>query len=242
MNVYHREILKLIKKNSGKPTRHTFLNSYLGTGHPRYPMNNAAMRAIAKSVIRKNALDESDFLELMTSLIEGKSFTEKSIAGFLLDYAGKNLWKFEPVYFDRWLSYLEGWAEIDTLCTGKYSGTALVDQFTRWKKLLVQFSKSNSNAKRRASLVLCCVPLRKGRQDQILTTAFQNINRLQSEKDVLITKAISWVLRSAISYHRQEVKAFVDKHKNILPKIAVRETLTKLKTGKKTLAKRTAKK
>ncbi|MBI2314815.1 DNA alkylation repair protein [Candidatus Daviesbacteria bacterium] len=31
--------------------------------------------------------------------------------------------------------------------------------------------------------------------------AFENIDKLKAEKDVLITKAISWVLRSLIKNH-----------------------------------------
>ena len=238
MNAHHQEILRAIKKLSGKPTQHTFVDSYLGTTHTRYPMNNPTMRTIAKEFIKSHTLDEASLTELLSSLIEGKSFTEKSMAGFMLDYAGKRLWTFDPVYFDQWLNHLEGWAEIDTLCTGKYSGVAITGQSTKWKKLLTQFSKSNRIEKRRASLVFCCRPLSKQRDEQLLKITFQNIKRLQSEKEVLITKAISWVLRSAISYHKAEVNEFVNKNLNTLPKIAVRETLVKLKTGRKTKVKK----
>jgi 3-methyladenine DNA glycosylase AlkD len=237
MNTHHHEILRSIKKLSGKPTQHTFVDSYLGTTHTRYPMNNPTMRTIAKEFIKSHVLNESSFTELLSSLIEGKSFTEKSIAGFMLDYAGKRLWTFDPLYFDQWLNYLEGWAEIDTLCTGKYSAT-VSGQSGKWKKLLGAFSKSDRIEKRRASLVFCCRPLSKQRDEHLLKATFQNIKRLQPEKDVLITKAISWVLRSAIPYHKAEVKEFVNKNLNTLPKIAVRETLVKLETGRKTKLKK----
>lgn len=61
-----------------------------------------------------------------------------------------------------------------------------------------------------------------------------NIERLKHEKEILITKAISWVLRSAVTHHEQAVKRYVLANKDTLPKIAVRETLVKIKTGTKT--------
>lgn len=238
MNSHHQSLLKAIRTHSGKPTQHTFLNAYLGTAHPRYAINNPSMRIIAKTFIKEHVLEEGEFVDLMTSLIEGKSFTEKVMAGFLLDYAGKRLWKFDPTHFDRWLNHLQGWAEVDTLCTGKYSGVEIVEQFPKWKKLLVEFSKSSHIEKRRASLVLCCAPLRKQRHEELLQVAFQNCRRLQTEKDVLITKAISWVLRNAIKCHPIEVKEFLNQNQESLPKIAMRETLIKLKTGRKTKPKK----
>jgi len=58
---------------------------------------------------------------------------------------------------------------------------------------------------------------------------------LKSEKEVLITKAISWTLRSMVKLHRTPLKNYLAKNKQTLPAIAMRETLTKLQTGKKTL-------
>ncbi len=238
MNAYHAELLKSIKAKSGKRTKHTFLDNYLGTEHPRYPINNPKMRAITKSFMKSHSFEAHAFIDLLTSLIEGKSFTEKLIAGFLLDNAPKDLLKFDPIHFDHWLNYLQGWAEVDTLCAGKYSKTEILPQFSTWKKLLVQFSKSEMIEKRRASLVLCCAPLRKERNEPILKVTFQNILRVRHEKEVLITKAISWVLRNAVKHHKIEVRNFLEQYGNSLPRIAIRETWVKLKTGRKTKPKK----
>ena len=50
----------------------------------------------------------------------------------------------------------------------------------------------------------------------------------------MITKAISWLLRSMIRHYKNEVSDYVNAQADTLPKIAVRETLVKLKTGRKT--------
>lgn len=239
MHPYHQQILDQIIQKSGKATQHTFLDRYLGNSHPRYAINTPSLRAVAKSWMREHQseLSVKEFCLLISSLIEGESSTEKIAGTMLLDYAPRSLWQFDPSFFDQWLSHLQGWAEVDALCTGAYSASAIPENFTKWKKLLVTFSKNKMIEKRRASLVLLCSPLSKVNDTSLLEIAFKNINLLKSEKEILITKAISWVLRSAIKHYKKEVALFVKQNSDSLPKIAVRETLMKLKTGKKTKSK-----
>lgn len=235
MNIHHKEILDLIKAQSGTATQHTFSDSYLGNSHPRYPINNPTMRTIARTWMKAHAgMPADQFEKVLTSLIAGKSSTEKCMAGFLLDYARFPQRKFPPRIFDKWLDHLIGWVEVDTLCTGKYSATEIPGQWKVWRPLLIAFSKSKNIQKRRASIVLLCSPLRKSEDPALTELALENCNRLKGEKEVLITKAISWVLRSAADRHPGLIRKYVSSNMESLPKIAIRETLTKLKTGKKT--------
>jgi 3-methyladenine DNA glycosylase AlkD len=234
-NAFHQEILRLIKENSGTPTAHTFADSYLGNSHPRYPINAPAMRKIGKEWMRANkTISTREFLDLLTSLIEGVSSTEKVMAGILMDCAAKEQRKFDPRIFDRWLNHLQGWAEVDSVCTGNFTITSIPAEWKKWKPILTKFSKDKNIHKRRASLVLLCSPIRYLDDDDVVNTAFTNIERLKSEKEVLITKAISWLLRSMVKNFKSEVAAYVKQNKDTLPAIAVRETMAVLKTGKKT--------
>ncbi len=237
-NPHHSEILALIKKNAGTPTQHTFSDRYLGNSHFRYPISVPAMRKIAKDWMKAHRnLSAVEISTLITSLITGESGTEKSMAGIILDSTTAAQRKFDPELFDTWLDHLVGWAEIDGLCTGSYSVTEIPTDWKRWKKLLIRFSKSKNINKRRASIVWLCAPLRKSKDRRLIDLALENVDRLKGEKDVLITKAISWVLRSALPAQKMIVKKYLDLNKESLPKIAVRETLVKLKTGKKTKSK-----
>ncbi|CAN5337999.1 hypothetical protein BH10BAC4_BH10BAC4_22240 [soil metagenome] len=235
LNSLQVEILALIKENSGNPTQHTFLDNYLGTTSYRYAINLPTLRMIAKEWMNHyRQLSANDFTKLLTSLAKGNSHTEKIFVGILLDYATKDQRKFDPVLFDKWLDHLEGWAEVDSMCSGKYSSREIPGDWTRWKKQLIRLSKSKNINKRRASIVFLVAPLRKNRNEEMLTIALQNVDRLKSEKEILITKAISWILRSAVGHHKEEIKKYVALNKESLPKLAVRETLTKLITGRKT--------
>ena len=231
---YHRFILDQIQKRANKPTRHTFLDGYLGNSHPRYAIDNPTMRAIAREFMRSNAhLLADEFAQLLTSLVKGESGTEKMMAGILLDYSRLDQRKFKIKLFDDWLNELEGWAEIDTLCTSKYARSEILAQWKEWEQLLKKFSRSKDIGKRRASLVFLCAPTRYAQVPELADLAFENIQRLAAERDVLITKAISWLLRSMIKLYRKEVMSFVKQHEASLPAIAVRETRTKLSTGVK---------
>jgi 3-methyladenine DNA glycosylase AlkD len=234
-NAYHQEILKLIKTNAGKATQHTFSDSYLGNAHPRYPISAPVLRKIAKEWMRDHReLSSEEVAELLTSLIEGESSTEKCMAGILLDATKKEQRKFDLSLFDQWLDHLIGWAEVDAVCTGPYTITEIPLGIRQWKKQLIAFSKSDNIQKRRASVVLLCSPLSRIANDELAEIALKNVDRLKSEKDVLITRAISWILRSMIKHHKKLVSDYVKANQDSLPRIAVRETMVKLKTGKKT--------
>lgn len=238
-HAFHAEILALIRQHSGTPTQHTFLDSYLGNDHPRYPINVPTLRKIAREWMKAHSdLGTDGFQKMIDSLIRGQSSTEKCMAGILLDFSSRPQRKFDARVFDQWLDHLEGWAEIDAVCTGAYSLTEIPGQWVTWKKLLVKFSRSRNINKRRASLVWFCSPLRKAKNVPMVTLALENIERLKSEEEILITKAISWVLRCAAVHHKDLVKKYLALNKDTLPKIALRETWTKLKTGRKTKPKR----
>lgn len=231
----HHQILQQIKKNSGKGTAHTLLDGYLGNSHFRYPISAPVLRRIAKDWMYDHRdLAAGDLASLLTDLVESASGTEKTMAGILLDYATPDQRKFKPALFDRWLDHLEGWAEIDAVCTGKYAATEVVNQWKKWKPLLTKFSKSKNINKRRASIVFFCSPLSKIENKEISLTALQIVDTLKSEREILITKAISWVLRSMVRYNREVVENYLKENGASLPKIALRETLVKLETGKKT--------
>lgn len=236
MDPYHREVLALIKKRSGKATAHTFLDSYLGNSHPRYKINLPTLRAIARDWMRAHRdMSPSRFVKMLSGLAAGESSTEKMMVGILLDNATSEQKQLSPRVFLKWLDHLVGWAEVDAVCTGKYSKTEIPGHLSEWKTIIGVLSKSNNINKRRASLVFLCSPLRSCDDPKLAAIALSTITRLKSEREVIITKAISWLLRSMVKQHRVAVADYLDKYGDKLPAIAVRETRMKLKTGRKTV-------
>jgi 3-methyladenine DNA glycosylase AlkD len=234
MHQQHKEIVELIRINSGSGMNHTFTGNYLGNNHYKYPITMPVVRTIAREWMKENQhLTALELAQVLTSLIDGESFTEKVLAGIMLDYAPAVQRAIPAKTFDTWLTHLEGWAEIDALCTGKFSRTEIPLHFEKWKPWLCKWAKSAGISKRRASLVFFISPIGHCDREDIARVALGNIEVLKHERDIRITKAISWLLRSMIRHHRRLVEQYIDDNDDSLPAVAVRETRIKLDTGRK---------
>jgi 3-methyladenine DNA glycosylase AlkD len=234
MNNFHEELLAELKKHAGKGTTHSANDSYLSSGHYYYSVSVPVKRKIALQWVKvhKN-IEVAELLSLLQSLFRGESYEEKTMAGILLGYLPNQRKEINPELLDVWLANLVGWAEIDTLCQGTYSAKEILYQWETWKNLLIKFSKDTDISKRRAALVLLTGPVANSDNKTLEKLAFEVIDTLKAEKDILITKAISWLLRSLVKFHKTDVRIYVETNKDLLPKIAVRETMRKIETGRK---------
>jgi 3-methyladenine DNA glycosylase AlkD len=234
MHKHHKEILNLIQKNSSKPASDFNINNYLGSKAKYYSIKTLVKRKLIKDWARNNKnIQFSEFIDLLNSLNCGESFQEKSSVAELLTCFKKYRQSLDPFMLDKWLNNLSGWAEIDTLCQSTFEPEELLSKWQEWQKLLKAFVNSKNISKRRASLVLLTKAVRKSKDERLKNFAFKNIKKLQHEKDILITKAVSWLLRSLVKNHKEGVSSYLKENKELLPKIAYRETFSKLKTGKK---------
>lgn len=230
----HSEILREFKKHAGRGTQHSGSTSYLGNNHFSYRISVPVLRDIARAFLRKHeGISPQEFLGLTHALFKGRSYDEKAMAAMLLGYATAHRKHVTPRHLGTWLDDLVGWAEVDSLCQSTFDAEELLVDWSAWKAMLVAFSKDTNVHKRRASLVLLTKPVSHSADARFSTLAFANIGRLKGEKDILITKAISWILRSLIRYHKKEVAAYLKQNADTLPKIAIRETRRKLLTGRK---------
>jgi 3-methyladenine DNA glycosylase AlkD len=141
---------------------------------------------------------------------------------------------------DRWLGRLNGWAEVDTWCQNLFKAEDMLADWPAWRGLIDRLSTDANINKRRAAMVLLNGPVHYSSDRRFSDLAFVVLERLKPEKPILITKAVSWLLRSLVTRHRDAVAAYLDANAGSLPKIAIRETMTKLKTGTKSGRKATA--
>jgi len=235
MNKLHQEILIAIRRGAkGNRKASNLRKGYSGTTHYQFGLTNPQEREIAKDWIKKHPdLSLSYFLDLLDSLYRGESLEERTMAGMLLGYLPNLRKQINPDKLDGWLGYLEGWAEIDSLSQSVFTASEVLASWNSWQKLLKKFAKSGSISKRRASLVLLTRPVRDSYEKCLADLAFTNIKTLTGEKNILITKAVSWLLRDLIKNHRQKVVNFLKESGGVLPAVAVREARNKLLTGKK---------
>ena len=236
INTHHLQILSSLKNISrlSQPNFIGFGLKYCGTPRPGYHLDTASHKQIIKDFTQNNSLNLLQFTDLVTSLYtQGESFDEIILAGRFPGYFKNYLSQINPKMLDIWLNYTHGWAEIDTLCQMNFTDLDLLTHWPQWQKILKKFNQNKNISKRRASLVLLTKPVRLSKDHRLSNLAFENIENLKLEKDILITKAVSWILRSLIKHHSTEVKKYLKVNQDTLPKIAIREATSKLVTGKK---------
>jgi 3-methyladenine DNA glycosylase AlkD len=102
-----------------------------------------------------------------------------------------------------------------------------------WKALIERLAADANINRRRAALVLLCTPTRTSDDPRFRDLAFAVVEQLKAERPILITKAVSWLLRSMAGRHAAAVAAYLDANAASLPAVAVRETRVKLETGTK---------
>ncbi len=76
-------------------------------------------------------------------------------------------------------------------------------------------------------------PVRQLSDDRLLELAIAVIDRASGERDPLVTKAVSWLLRALTTHHAETVAGYLDRRAADLTPLALRETRSKLATGTK---------
>jgi 3-methyladenine DNA glycosylase AlkD len=245
MSTLHSSLLAGLKRHSNHGTSHTGNASYLGNTHASYHISNPIKHRIAKEFLKAHKdLSFKEFVALLNALFAAPSYDEKAMAAMLIGEARHHRALLPPKHVDAWLGHLIGWAEVDGLCQSNFTADEFLANWPVWHGMLVALSKSKNISKRRASLVLLTGPIAHSRDPRLAAAAFETIARLQGERDILITKAISWLLRSMVRYHKAAVARYIRANTAprvgiggrvtaALPAIAVREATRKIKTGRK---------
>ena len=236
INKHHATLLEQIKELSRtQPYKSKLNSSYDGHNEKSYSLSNPQLRKLVKFWLKKNKnISLDDYVELLNSVYKhSKSSTEKYLGGYLVEYLPKLRVQLNPLLLDDWLENLTGWAQVDSLCQSKFSSEDLLNNWSSWSETLSKLNKSQIISKRRASLVLLTRPVRDSEDSRIVDLALKNIDNLKNENAILITKAISWLLREMVKFHSNIVRKYLEKNRESLPKVAVRETKRKLETGRK---------
>jgi len=234
--VCQQEIARAIKQRAAqeKVRLNQQGDRYIGTTKPSYALKAAVVGEIVRGWIARHPdLTPADYRHLLDSLSRSKTHNEFAFIGPLLSHLPRLRKTLTPRALNGWLARAEGWAEVDCICQSNFTADELLANWGEWKRWLVAWSQRANVHKRRASLVLLTKPVRDSADARLARLAFTNIGRLKRDKHILITKAVSWLLRDLVKHHRAEVEAYLDTNADTLPKIVVRETRNKLVGGVK---------
>jgi 3-methyladenine DNA glycosylase AlkD len=131
------------------------------------------------------------------------------------------------VYFERWVRrYVHNWASCDTLCNHTI-GTFL-EMYPEFLPKLNLWARSRNRWMRRASAVSLIVPARKG---LFLEEIFGIADILLEDQDDMVQKGYGWMLKVASKPHLEEVFGYVQKHKALMPRTALRYAIELMPEG-----------
>jgi len=172
------------------------------------------LRKLAKATAKAHTdWPDTAWLALLDQLYTGDLFEQRSLAGML--------------------GVQNGWAEVDATCQSGWTDKEVLARWDEWEPFLDELSQADNISLRRASLVLLVSPLRRNADPRLTARALANVQRLQHERDGMVAKAVSWVLRSMVAEQPATVRTYLAEHAGALPAIAVREVRKKLETGRK---------
>ncbi|MFA5157632.1 MAG: DNA alkylation repair protein [Patescibacteria group bacterium] len=228
-----RSAIREAAKNSSQKDA-DFVQKYLGTKR----MFICVKSADRDKIIRKYSgelknLDPKEAITVLNQLFASDTFEDINFAGKILTKLPNVRAELSLDQIRKWILKTSGWAECDGIVQSLFTGKEILERMDEWQKSIPKFSSNKNIQLRRASLVIQCKPNREVSDPRMRKLAFETIEKLKSEKEILITKAISWLLRDLSRQNKEEVKEYLQKNKSTLPTIAYRETMKKIETGKK---------
>jgi 3-methyladenine DNA glycosylase AlkD len=158
---------------------------------------------------------------------------EQLVACFLLAGDRAALAATDPDRVGRhWTALLDNWETTDQLGMNVLGPLVALDPDRRFR-LLQAMAADPHPWTRRIALVACTRLARAGDAAELWPGVAELLRSLAGDREAALPKASSWVLRSWLVPCPGEVAAFVDRHQDRLPALAVRETRAKLATGTK---------
>jgi 3-methyladenine DNA glycosylase AlkD len=235
MHPEHARLLAELQA-AAPPTPRGRLNndSYGGSGRPFFGITAPVRRDIARRwVAERRGAPPAQNLAVVESLSEGETHEERTQGAFLLAACPAARRAARPEDVERWAGRLNGWAEIDCLCQNLFTWADMAADWPAWKAMIERLRRSESINQRRAALVLLNGPVKASDDQGLLALAIEGLDAAKGERHILITKAVSWLLRSLTARHADTVRAYLERNAASLPAIALRETRAKLATGTK---------
>ncbi|HZU08431.1 MAG TPA: DNA alkylation repair protein [Pseudacidobacterium sp.] len=210
--------LECALKAAGNPERAAFMARYFKTGKGEYGEGDVFL-GIAVPVLRKIALAhrDIDFADLQR-LLDSKIHEYRAAALEILvsQYNGGDgkLRREIVAFYLKNTARINHWDLVDTSCRPILGGYLK----TRPRKILRRLAKSKSLWERRIAMVSTMALVWDGELDDAIEIA----EMLLDDDHDLIRKAVGWVLREVGVQDRAVLLAFIKKHYERIPRIALR--------------------
>jgi 3-methyladenine DNA glycosylase AlkD len=124
---------------------------------------------------------------------------------------------------ESWLKkYVDNWGSCDHLCSSSIG--SLILKYPELVSRTLRWTKSKNMWMRRAAAVSLISPVHKG---MLLDKVFETADLLLKDNEDLVQKGYGWMLKEAGNIFPDEVFAYVMKHKDEMPRTALRYAIDK---------------
>jgi 3-methyladenine DNA glycosylase AlkD len=193
-------------------------------------LKTPVLRKMSNSIFREiKAKPASEILDICDELLASG---ERYMRFFAFDWAEKIKGKYSKgdfARFERWLKdYVNNWGNCDHLCCGALG--YLIKQYPDLVSRRAKWTKSKNRWHRRAAAVCLIVPVRNG---LLLKDVFKTADMVLTDDDDMVQKGYGWMLKEAGNVFPDEVFGYVMKHKNKMPRTALRYAIEKYPPAKR---------
>jgi 3-methyladenine DNA glycosylase AlkD len=218
------EIRKKLKQHSDEKTKNSF-QRFFKEKIKAHGVKTPLVVKIAKEHFKKIRHKPKPSIFALCEEFLKSAYMEESFIAY--DWSNSLHEHYEPKdfkTFERWVkNHVSNWAQCDSLCNhtiGKF-----IEKFPQFIKELKIWTKSENRWVRRAAAVALIIPARKG---MFLKDIFQICDSLLTDKDDMVQKGYGWLLKEASHEHQKEVFNYVMKHKQVMPRTALRYAIEKM--------------
>ncbi|MFH1751786.1 MAG: DNA alkylation repair protein [archaeon] len=208
-------------------------------GAERYFKEPITVRGVRTPIVRKIAanyfkqvkhLPKKEVFNLCDSLLAVGFGEERQIAFDWAYRLKKSYSKEDFSLFESWVEkHVTNWAACDDFCTHSLGYFLL--EFPEFLPKLNQWAKSSNRWFRRASAVSLIPAVRKDKK--FLSNAFKISETLLLDDEDLVQKGYGWLLKEASNNFEPEIFNFVLKHRQVMPRTALRYAIEKMPENKR---------
>ncbi len=188
-------------------------------------LNTPAVRKIGREMyqnIKNHSFEKR--LQYCEALLEERKWAYTLIA-FDWAYRGKKHFT-EGLFprFETWLfDYVRDWGDCDDFCTHAFG--ELLKMYPSLYDRVFALTTSEHFWVRRAAAVVFILPIRRGVYDN--ERLFKIAEALMHDEHYLVLKGYGWMLKVLSEHEKESVVAFLEKHRETMPRLAYRYALEK---------------
>jgi 3-methyladenine DNA glycosylase AlkD len=192
------------------------------------------LRGVSNKVFKDiRSRDKQEILAVCDRLLAGG---KRYMRFFALDWAGKvekEYTRDDFTLFERWLKrYVDNWGTCDHLCGVLGAVIAMFPDLSARRKPWIA---SDNMWLRRAAAVALIEPVKRG---ILIKDVFRTAEALMADGEDLVQKGYGWMLKVAGDYFFEDVHRFVMKHRDHMPRTALRYAIEKWPAAKRKQAMR----